>query len=317
MSERNPTTNGGSPKKKPGRQPGWQQRKLQKQQESQRSEPTSFLPPEEQQFVPEAPPPAVDRGERFTVEVTPPRESEHYSFDETVERFMARQDFLAMGTQARILVVVVQDVSPSERPHEDEWVKGCESIPEEIRKVVAARNLIHVLHAVGHEGFQVLSVGPGKDFHFPAGQIPYGCATYAGPWLDGSRRAVDTYVSHLGKRGIGVREKVILFCSDFCFGDTYDASLTRFKEWAARDPLVTVIPAVFGSSSFATAAKFAVGEAEVVDLKKVSFAHLFRALSRAVVSASQDRPTPNAVGREVTKAIKASATAPHDQPNRG
>ncbi|MFO0796062.1 MAG: hypothetical protein U0804_01230 [Gemmataceae bacterium] len=292
--------NGRAPESAPkrrGRPPGSKNKKGPKEP----GELTSFLPEAEQQFIPEAPPPAAYTGERFTVEASPAAVAT--SLDQKVEELLSRRDFLALGTKSRICVFVLQDVSGSEMPHEQAWVEGCRSIPEEIGKVLAARNQIDVVHALGDEGFRVLSVGPGKDFVFPAGQIPWGSGTNSKPWLEGIESTLRTYVAHLGRRGIQVREKVVLICSDFCFGDDYREPLARFMEWAKKDPLVTVIPAVFGDASLQTAAQFAAGGAEVVDLKKVSFANLFRVLSQSVVRVSQKNPEAGQLGREVTRAI--------------
>lgn len=299
--EQHPPTEG-IPRKR-GRPPGSKNKKNQKEP----GELTSFLPKSDQQFIPEAPPPAAFGGERFTVEATPAAEALS-PLDQKVEELLSRCDFLANGTKPRICVLVLQDVSPSEMPHEQVWVEGSKAIPEEIGKVLAARNQIDLFHTVGDEGFRVLSVGPGKDFVFPAGRIPWGSGTNSRPWLEGIETCLRTYAAHLAKRGIQVREKVVLLCSDFCFGDDYREPLARFMEWAKKDPLVTVIPAVFGDASIPTAAQFAAGGAEVVDLKRVHFAHLIRALSQSVVRVSQRAASAGSVGDEVTRALRLRPT---------
>ena len=126
--------------------------------------------------------------------------------EDFVMRELARLDFRALGTKSRTPVILVQDVSPSERPFEGHWVSGSKAAAEEIRRVVA-RNLIDVLHSSGDERFGLLSVTHAKDFVFPAGKIEHGRGTLGTPWLRGIRAAFTAYEAFLAKLGIGVREK--------------------------------------------------------------------------------------------------------------
>lgn len=212
-------------------------------------------------------------------------------------------DFRAFGTRPRIVVVAVQDATPSVRGAEDEWRAGSRAIPEEIRKVPAARNLIDVIFCTGAESFSVVSVAHGKDFAFPAGAIKYGTNTLAKPWLAGIRAAAEAYKSHLAGLGIGVRDVVVVIASDFCFGDDFRADLKAFKVWAKANS-VTVVPAGFGSWNEKVAAEF--GDVPPVHLKELSLARFFRILSQSVVRASQTAPGKDEMARELSRGLNAA-----------
>lgn len=290
------------PRRKPGRPPGAKNKP--KPVAGQAKEPTAWLPAEEGVEVPLTAPPLPS-----AAAIAPDSNLEQVVAG--LREMMELLDFRAFGTKSRILVVILEDVSGSERCYEKEWVEGSRVIPEEIGKIIVARNLIDVAHCTGCESFSLLSVSHGKDFAFPEGPIRYGCGTHAVPWLRGIRALVEGYKAHLAGLGIAVRDVVVLLGSDFCFGDDFRAELAGFKAWAKRERIVTVVSAFFGAVSKPTAAEFASAGELVVDLKHVPLAALIRAVSQSVVRVSQTAPRAGLMADALGKSIH---TPPTDRP---
>ena len=80
---------------------------------------------------------------------------------------MAGLDFRAFGTKPRIPVVILRDVSSSERGHERAWLEGGRHIGRELAAAPTSRNLVDVVYCPCASTFTFERISHGKDFAVP------------------------------------------------------------------------------------------------------------------------------------------------------
>ena len=216
------------------------------------------------------------------------------------DKRLAKLDFRQFGTQARILVVIVRDTSPSEEAFEHQWVAGAAHMAGEVSKVLAARNTVDVALINGDDDARLVAFDHAKDFAFPTA-TSYGISTDARPWLAAVRALVDHYTAHLCGLSLQCRDVVLVVCSDFQFGG-HTQDLKDFKSWAGKACKLTLVPVHFGELNAGVVQGFVEG-IPPVDLTTVPLADFFRALSQSVVSASGNRYKSDAVKGSLARSM--------------